>query len=430
MDHLLSLMDIQAEVGLCPQVSPRVPILLTQGKTPHAPACLAPTLATTMAAHLLTGDGMQGRGFGGGDGDRDPRLCCWRVPVADLWVICAGQRWWQEEMCRRSGQGSWGWPGSRWAHPRGCSQGAGTRLGGCSGRGQGAELAPGCPTPRKGSGVPHLHPQPPSLPPPGQESLGSQPGSRCVLVDVDTNPSRTGLCPRARGLPAPKPWGHPLSCCQPGSGAEIGVCGKCLSPWEWDGLQRDPQSRWSQTLRIPPSPTLPALDGVTFVPPIPGPRGAAGTHTGLWGHVQGTHLGGCGDTVRGSGLLHWGCTVGPEGHQDFRGAQGVPRDVQWGRGDGHTLVPTAAPLPWLWPPRRDQRPGLKRRRKSPGAARTPKWQGVAGGPASPPGAKPPPSPSSTANPAGLRSPPLYLCTKDVLLPDPGQYSQLKANLCK
>lgn len=265
---------------------------------------------------------MQGRGFGGGDGDRDPRLCCWRVPVADLWVICAGQRWWQEEMCRRSRQGSWGWPGSRWAHPRGCSQGAGTRLGGCSGRGQGAELAPGCPTPRKGSGVPHLHPQPPSLPPPGQESLGSQPGSRCVLVDVDTNPFRTGLCPRARGLPAPKPWGHPLSCCQPGSSAEIGVCGKCLSPWEWDGLQRDPQSRWSQTLRIPPSPTLPALDGVTFVPPIPGPRGAAGTHTGLWGHVQGAHLGGCGDTMRGSGLLHWGCTVGPGGHQDFRGAQG------------------------------------------------------------------------------------------------------------
>lgn len=207
------------------------------------------------------------------------------------------------DCCWVRGGGRWKWcRGSRaWARPRGCSQGAVTRLGGCPGRGQGAEPAPGCSTPRKGSGVPHLHPQPPSLPPLGQKSLGSQPGSRCVLVDVDTDPSRTGLRPRARGPPAPKPREHPHSWCQPGPAAVTGVCGKCLGPWEWDGLQRDPQ--------VFPDPVDTSRSshhhsllwvGSPLCPPIPVPRGA-GTDTGLWGHVQGTHLGSCGDTVRGSG---------------------------------------------------------------------------------------------------------------------------------
>lgn len=53
------------------------------GKTPHAPACLAPTLALpAITAHLLTAEGTQGRGFGGGDGGQDPRLCCWRLLIA------------------------------------------------------------------------------------------------------------------------------------------------------------------------------------------------------------------------------------------------------------------------------------------------------------------------------------------------------------
>lgn len=175
-------------------------------------------------------------------GTRSP---CWRFLMADLCrseVVAEGNRRSQAKLTGVAGV------------PMGSSQGLLTgcchQAGGLLWEGKGAELAPGCPTPRKGSGVPHLHPQPPSLPAPGQESLGSQPGSRCVPVDVDTNPSRTGLRPRARGLPAPKPWGH--SCCQPGPGANTGVCGKCLSPGEWDGLQRNPQSRWSQTPQIPP----------------------------------------------------------------------------------------------------------------------------------------------------------------------------------
>lgn len=106
--------------------------------------------------------------------------------------------------------------------------------------------------------------------------------------------------------------------------------------------------------------------------------------------------------------------------------QGVPRDVHWGGGDGHTPVPTGAPLPWQWP-------GLKKRRKIPGAALPSAVTERRGGRR----ASIAPRLQATAllllhrqSPAGLRSPSLYLCTKDVILPDSGQYSQLKANLCK
>lgn len=206
------------------------------------------------------------------------------------------------------------------------------------------------------------------------------------------------------------------------------MCGKCLSPWEWDGLQRDPQPGWSQTPQIPPTPSVPAFDGVTFVSPHPSATGgcrdrhrALGTRAGdtpgrLWGHSEGL----------------WVVALGAHG-----GARETPGP--WGytgmcTGVVGTDTPTGAPLPWLWPARRDQRPGLKKRRKIPGAAppsAVRERRGGRRGSTAPGGPNHrPPSPSSTDNPAGPRSPSLYLCTKDVILPDSGQYSQLKANLCK
>lgn len=204
------------------------------------------------------------------------RTPCWRFLMADL---C-----WSEVVAEGNGAGgarqsSWGWQGSRWAHPRGCSQAAVTRLGGCSGRGQGAELAPGCPTPRKGSGVPHLHSEPPSLPPPGQKSLGLQPGSQGVLVDVDTNPSRTGLRPRARN-----PGDTPTPAASRAQVPTLGCVWEVPQPWQWDGLHRDPNPGGPRPLDTSsPTPSLSALGG-PLCPPSPVTRGAVGTDTELWGH--------------------------------------------------------------------------------------------------------------------------------------------------
>lgn len=65
----------------------------------------------------------------------------------------------------------------------------------------------------------------------------------------------------------------------------------------------------------------PCCGWVTCVPPSQCHRGAVGTDPGLRGHVQGTHLGGCGNTVRSSGLHCgaretpglWGYAGGPQG---------------------------------------------------------------------------------------------------------------------
>lgn len=326
------------------------------------------------------------------------------------------------------GRGSQGWLGSRWAHPGDCSQGAVTRLGGCPGRGQGAKPAPGCPNPQERVWGPSPSSAPPQPPTPGAEEPRLAARMPVCPCGCGHESIQDWITPTSTGPPGPKPRRHPHCCCQPGPGAEAGVCGKCLGPWEQDGLQRDPQSRWSQTPWILPGP--PTITtcfgwGQLCAPPIP-VLGSAGTDTGLWGHVQGTHLGGCGDTVRGSGLLHWGHTVGPGGHQDRGDMQGVPRDVHWGCGDGHTPVPTGAPLPW-------QRPALKEKVENHRSSTPECCKGAQGwqeGQHHLPGSKPLPSPSSMDNPAELRSPSLYLCTKDVILPDSGQYSQLKANLCK
>lgn len=225
-----------------------------------------------------------------------------------------------------------GWPGVRMGSSRGGgrSQRRVTGLGGCPGRGQGAELAPGCPTPGEGSGTPH----PPSAAShPGVEDpipAGSRdPGTS--LRDADTNPSRTGLRPRARGLPAPKHRGRPRSCCQPGPCAGIGVCGKRRGPGEWDGLWRDPcphpgAPRPLGCLPVlPPYSSLPALDGVIYEPPTSAMGGAAGT-----GQAMGTCAGdteGCGDTARGSGGWHWGRGDTQQGHRGTHRGQGDTRAV-------------------------------------------------------------------------------------------------------
>lgn len=99
--------------------------------------------------------------------------------------------------------------------------------------------------------------------------------------------------------------------------------------------------------------------GSPLCPPIPVP-GGAGTGTGLWGRA--------GDTpgwLWGHSEGLWVIALGTGRHQDRGDMQGVPRDVHWGCGDGHTLVPTGAPLPWQRPTQRDQRPGLKEKVENP-----------------------------------------------------------------
>lgn len=124
--------------------------------------------------------------------------------------------------------------------PGGRSQGHVTGLGSCPGRGRGAELAPGYPTPKEGFGTPH----PPAAPHLGVE----EPCPHLSPRAMDTSPPRTGLRPRARGS-------------QPQSTGEA------------------------------PAPTSQC------------PRGAAGAGMGLWGHMQGTEgcTGGCGNLTSGSG---------------------------------------------------------------------------------------------------------------------------------
>lgn len=84
-------------------MSPRAPIPLTQGLNqsliPHAGKLTPPTpvpgkphtlqlvwhqlwLCQRSQLVLLTAEGAQGRGFGGGDGGQDPRLCCWKLLIA------------------------------------------------------------------------------------------------------------------------------------------------------------------------------------------------------------------------------------------------------------------------------------------------------------------------------------------------------------
>lgn len=351
-------MDIQgqAEAGPCPRVPPG----LDQGLIPHPKELTQhsryrehptrPSLSGTSSGSSFINRGRQA-------GER-----LWRGSwgPGPPFVLLKGDLCWSEVLAGRkdAGQG--------WLDPDGLTPGAALRVlspgWGCSGRGHSAELAPERPTPRKGSGIPQPHPEPPRLPPPGQQ--------------------RIPVCPRGCGDGSIQDWITPTSPKSPGTpplllpagpGAGIGVCGKCLSPWEWDGLQRDPQPGWSQTPQIPPAPSLPALDGVTFVSPTPVPRGAAGTDTGLWGHpwgALGTPLGGSGDTVRGSGDTRWG--------QGDTRAVGIHRDVLWGGGDGHTPVTTGAPLPWVRPARRDQRPGLKESRKIPRSGTPGGCQGAQG----------------------------------------------------
>nr|XP_005497676.1 collagen alpha-4(IV) chain-like isoform X1 [Zonotrichia albicollis]XP_005497677.1 collagen alpha-4(IV) chain-like isoform X2 [Zonotrichia albicollis]XP_026655117.1 collagen alpha-4(IV) chain-like isoform X3 [Zonotrichia albicollis] len=384
-----------------PEPDPTRPGADTAHPAPGKPHTLQLVWHQLMAARLLAGE----EALEGEMGTRTPVWGPGPCAGGSSRLICAGPRWWQREMVQEEpGKAREGGRGPDGLIPR-----AAHRV-----------LSPGWGAALGGDNVPSWHQD--------AQPSGKGLGSLSFTQSPPASHARAGgprLSARIPGCPcgcghesiqdwitptSTKPWGHPHSCCQPGPGASTGVCGKCLSPWEWAGLQRDPQSRWSQTLGYLQSYTITPCFGWTFVPPIPVPRGAVGTDIGLWGHCRGhtwVALGTQGDTR----------TVGI-----CRGSPGMCTGVM---GTG-TPMPTGAPLPWQWP-------GLKKRREIPGAALPGAVMEHKGGrrARSPPGYKPPPSSSSsTDNPAGLRSPSLYLCTKDVILPDSGQYSQLKANLCK
>lgn len=172
--------------------------------------------------------------------------------------------------------------------------------------------------------------------------------------------------------------------------------------------------------------------GSPLCPPIPVPGGcrdrhrAMGTCAGdtpgrLWGHSEGLWVIALG-TYSGDRE-----TPGPWGHAG--GPQGCALGLRgWAHPGAHWSPPALAVAYTEGPEAETEGKGGKSQEQHSKCCKG--AQGWQEGQHHPPGSKPLPSPSSMDNPAGLRSPSLYLCTKDVILPDSGRYSQLKANLCK
>lgn len=233
-----------------------------------------------------------------------------------------------------------------------------------------------------------------------------------------------------RGAPQPQnPGDTPTPAASRAQLPRLGCVGSASAPGSGMGCRGTPDPGGPRPCGYLPvlQPSLPALGGVTFVPPHPSAGGCRDRHRAMgtcrghtWAAV-GTQRGALGDCTGDRE------TPGPWGHAG--GPQGCALGL-WGRAHpgAHWSPPALAAADTEGPAAGTEGKGGKSQEQHSKCCKG--AQGWQEGQHRPPGSKPPPSPSSMDNPAGLRSPSLYLCTKDVILPDSGQYSQLKANLCK
>lgn len=236
------------------------------------------------------------------------------------------------------------------------------------------------------------------------------------------------ITPTSAGPPSPKTPGTPPLLLPAGPSCRDWGVWEVPRPlgvgWAAEGPPGGPRPRGYLPVL---SPSLPASGGVTFVPPHPSAGGCRDRHRAMGtcrGHTWvavGTQRGALGDYTGDRE------TPGPWGHAG--GPQGCALGL-WGRAHpgAHWSPPALAAADTEGPAAGTEGKGGKSQEQH--SKRCKGAQGWQEGQHRPPGSKLLPSPSSMDNPAGLRSPSLYLCTKDVILPDSGQYSQLKANLCK
>lgn len=257
-------------------MSPCAPILLIQSliphareltqhiqyeENPHAPACLASAHGSSF---ITRGRDAEERLWRGRWGPGLPFGGPGAPAGGSSWLICAGLRWWQREI-GGARQSSRGWPGSRWAHPRGCSQGAVTRLGGCSGRERVLSWHQDAQPPGKGLGSLTFTHSPPASQPQGRRALAhSQDPSVSLWMWTRIHP----------GLD----YAHEHGACQPqnpgatpaASQAQVptlGCVGSASAPGNGMGCRGTPNPGGPRPLRYLQSSTITPCFGWTFVPP-------------------------------------------------------------------------------------------------------------------------------------------------------------------